>query len=192
MFICGFKKSGKSLLVKLLDGNTKDKVEIIDFKDIESVDGKVIYVIRDPRDLYIKLGVDLKKFILSYLIELKLVFDYQGLLGSKNCLIVRFEDLVLNTEEVSKEICKFLGLDSTAFVTDITLEGKPIITEKDNEFRPEKIRTEEVEELPDTDENNNKVIEYAFRDIMEFCSYEQKHDLDSCIDAVKGVFYENN
>lgn len=83
---------------------------------------KFIYMIRDPRAVVYSLMTRINEPLNEYRIKeyLSTWYSYQIIvksvctrLGAKLCKIVKYEDLVLNTSEKTKEISAFLGIEWT-------------------------------------------------------------------------------
>ena len=85
---------------------------------------KFIQIIRDPRDVFASLKEaqkwDTPEEFTSLWSEMVGLINIKD---SENFKSIRYEELILNTEPVMKDICKFLGLDWEPGLT--SFKGKP-------------------------------------------------------------------
>jgi len=85
---------------------------------IEELDVSVIYIYRDIRDVLLSAknrvaGYDLIRFMMEYRRDL----DNALKIRSKRLLVVRFEDLILDTSSVVKQLSDFLDISITKDIT---------------------------------------------------------------------------
>jgi hypothetical protein len=141
-------------------------------------DGKSIIVQRDPRDIYASLFIQNDAYIpnyeTNYMWELKknmlgasdiqnfchrqwVYFNQTNLLENQNVLRLRYEEIVLDYENVLKTIYNFLEIDESFHI------------HKGNFFNP-KLSVKNIglwKKFPD-----QKLISIIQRDLNQFCYYE--------------------
>lgn len=160
---------------------------------------KFIHLIRDPRDNYasLKSGWDSyyhkrskdQRELMQSLIDrgklgLKLAKYNKRRYGDDRYLVVKFETLTTKPQETMAQICEFLDIkyDNSLFRTSIcglpwrgnNFEGLEFLTASSvnvNRWR-ERIT-----------ENEAKLIEFHFREIMKYFNYELVYDINECIDV---------
>lgn len=99
-------------------------------------DFKLVYIVRDPRDVYhsiskrkeiegkqsIRSPRGLITFSVYWQTQVNRVLHYQK--KYENICILRFEDLLTNTENTLKELCQFLQIDYSKELLQSTRHGK--------------------------------------------------------------------
>jgi len=162
---------------------------------------KFIHVIRDPRDNWASLKSgwekrykkfnDSKSRLIQSLIDrgklgMELARDNASIFGNNRYKIIKFEELVNKPEKTMKEICDFLGIKFEEIVLKPTICGKPW---KGNNFdgieftSASSINVGRWKERISEDEA--KLIEYYFADIMQFFGYTTEYDLLERVNAAK-------
>jgi hypothetical protein len=143
---------------------------------------KFIHIIRDPRDNYASLYSGLKKWysnmgdtgntLLHSLLEryglgLKMIPFNQKSIGSDNYMTIRFEDLVLDTENMLKEICSFINISYDKSMLNPTILGEPTGGNSfENRFFT-KVDNENVNNWKNRiDDFPAKVIEFHFKEYL--------------------------
>lgn len=176
---------------------------------------KFIHLIRDPRDNFssLKSGLDThyskigetKNVLLSSLINrLKLDFYFaksnQNFYGKKNYLIIKFENLVENTEKTMRQVCNFLNVKFSKELIMPSIYGK---LSKGNNFNENfrKVSSKNVANWKKriTNEECN-VIEFYFQNELKEFGYvnkkfKYKFNNENIIDFyswINGKFYFND
>lgn len=99
-------------------------------------DGYILHVIRDPRGFYASLrsmpGLAVNEEDREYLDTMIARWEEATWLAIRNqarlhqrCFVVRFEDLISDTESVMRSICQFIGVKFETIVLTPTLAGEP-------------------------------------------------------------------
>ena len=74
-------------------------------------DAKIIHIVRDPRDVMLSMlrrGNSLEYAASRWLMPVAAVQNYRG---DRHVLEIRYEDLILKSQQTFKAICAFLGVD---------------------------------------------------------------------------------
>ena len=169
---------------------------------------KFIHLIRDPRDNYAALrsGIDgyYSKFgddnntILHSLINraglgMKLAHTNQKRFGSDNYIILKFEDLVSNPEKFMKKISKDLDLKYSEKLLVPTVLGQPTQGNNFDKLNFSKISTKNVGQWKNRcSEDEAKIIEFYFSDLMELFKYNNNFSKDESADAASNFYKWSN
>tara|TARA_B110000858_G_scaffold197925_1_gene261555 strand:+ start:1591 stop:2565 length:975 start_codon:yes stop_codon:yes gene_type:complete len=118
-----------------------------------------IHIIRDPRDNYASLKSGLKSYynkigegqvtLMSSMIH-RAVLDFefievnQRYFGEKKYMVIKYEDLILNTTKVMKKICKNLKIKFSKNLLAPTLFGKPAISNSFNKSKVSSINNKSI------------------------------------------------
>ncbi len=113
---------------------------------------RAIYIVRDPRDCYLSYSKKRHKEGHAYYIE-NFIYDWGNSISSwiyftarypENHLMIRYEDLVVNRDEVIKTICRFLGIDFEDTLLSPTKLSKPWYGNSMHGDKFEKISTKPI------------------------------------------------
>lgn len=162
-------------------------------------DAKFIHLVRDPRDNFASLKSGWKekysersdniRFLLQSMIERgKLTSELAKFnlerYGPESYMVLKFEDLTSNPERVMNVIADFLGIEFHQSLL------RPSVCETSwdgNNFdglkfkKPSTINVNRWRER--IEEEEAMLIEYYFRDIMDYFNYKRVFPLDKTIDA---------
>jgi len=162
---------------------------------------KFIHIIRDPRDNWASLKSgwddryknfnDSKQRLIQSLIDRgKLGMEFakynEKIFGKEKYLIIKFENLTRNPRETLNEICDFLQIKFDKILLEPTVCG---VNWKGNSFDGIEFRS--ISDVNVTrwkeriDENEAKLIEYYFADIMKNFGYELEYDPKERAEAAK-------
>lgn len=160
---------------------------------------KFIHLIRDPRDNYssLKSGWDIRykarnddpRRLLQSMIDrgkigLELAKYNMERYGDKHYLVFKFEELVANPKAVMHRVCQYLEIEYADCLLRPTICGQ---LWEGNSFdglgfiAPSSRNVNRWRERITEDEA--KVIEYYFREIMEYFGYQPVFDINECVDA---------
>lgn len=165
---------------------------------------KFIHLIRDPRDnwaslksgwdkRYYKFNDDPRRLLQSLIdrgkLGMELAKHNNEIIGSADYKVIKFEDLTLNSKDIMKDICKFLDIKFTNKLLLPTILGKPW---KGNNFQNlefSKISSVNVNRWSERIEKKEAMlIEYYFKDIMEYFGYKTKFNISDQVNAAKDQY----
>lgn len=169
---------------------------------------KFIHLIRDPRDNWASLQSgwekrykdfnDSKERLLQSLLERgKLGMEFAQLnnkiIGPKQYLILKFEDLTQNPESTLKKIASFLNIEYNEILLKPTICGKLWAGNNFDGLKFKSVSNVNVnrwrERISDDDA---KLIEYHFYDIMKSFEYESVFNLEARVNAAKDHYKWHN
>jgi hypothetical protein len=162
-------------------------------------DGKFIHILRDPRDNWASLKSGWEKRFKYYndsldrlmhsMIErgkfgFELSAQNQKRLGKKRYKIVRFEDLVLDTEKTMKSVCDFIGISFSKRVVVPTICGRPW---RGNSYAETKFNGTSPQNVDRWRERitakEAMLLEYHFEEYMKLYQYPMRFGLEDRMDA---------
>jgi len=169
---------------------------------------KFIHLVRDPRDNWASLKSGwvkrYKKFNDSYFTLLQSMFDRgklcmemaihnQKIIGEKQYLILRYEDVVINPKKYLRVITKFLGIEFNDSLMVPTVLGK---WWKGNNFEGMKFKGPSKKSVGKWPKRITKeesyLIEYYFYDLMKYFKYKTVSNLNQRVrEAVKHYKWYN-
>jgi hypothetical protein len=148
---------------------------------------RFIQLVRDPRDNYaaLKAGVSnyysamgetelttLASLINRALIDMKMALNNPSILGESQYRVVRFEDLVVNTERTMTDIAKFLNIEPSDHLNTPTFMG---VTTAGNSHEGKKMVRVSKQNIARWKKRISKeeamIIEFAFEGVMEKFDY---------------------
>lgn len=160
---------------------------------------KFVHIIRDPRDNWASLKSgwdqryknfsDSKERLIQSLIERgKLGMEFakynEKIFGKEKYKVLKFEDLTNEPEKTTKDLCNFLQIKFDETILKPTILGQPW---KGNSFDGSEftsisnVNASRWKER--IDENEAKLIEYYFAEIMQYFGYELEYDLKERMEA---------
>jgi sulfotransferase family protein len=114
-FLSSFAEEAKKNNKLIWGDKAPPAIDSIDKINFLVPSSKIIHVIRDPRanSLSLKKRQNMNLYIAAdYWYDLNLKGIIQGrLLGEKQYLLVKYEELLKNPQEVTQQVCNFLGLE---------------------------------------------------------------------------------
>lgn len=169
---------------------------------------KFIHLIRDPRDNFASLKSgwedryvdqnDSPERLLQSLLErglygLKLASTNLEVLGSDRYKVVKFEDLVNDSEFVMKDLCGFLNIDFDKKLLIPTYFGLPWKGNNFDGLQFSKASNVNVDRWKERiDEHEAKVIEYHGADLMEKWGYSANYSLKDASEAASKHYKWHN
>lgn len=151
-------------------------------------DARFIQIVRDPRDNfaalaagvdkhYARLGEDRKATLASLLQRARLGLRFGAInaeaFGAGSYLVLRFEDIVQDTERVMRQVCTFLGIDFDPVVTTPTLLGFDAQGNTYENFQMTGVDARNVGRWRERIEPDEaKIIEFFMADEMSAFGYE--------------------
>lgn len=151
-------------------------------------EARFIQIMRDPRDNfaalaagvdkhYARLGEDRKATLASLLQRAQLGFRFGRLnaeaFGSDRYLMLRFEDIVQDTEQVMRQVCAFLEIDFDPIVLTPTLLGFDAQGNTYENFRTRGVDARNIGRWRERIEPDEaKIIEFFMADEMAAFGYE--------------------
>lgn len=179
------------------------------FSEIKSwfPNSKFIQLVRDPRDNfsslksgikkhYSKLGEDSFHTLSSLIFRSRIGLEFGVILEENypnDFLSVRFEDIVLNTDNELKKICNFLGINfkeslkNTSILENVyvgnNFDGKKFGALNSSNIQNWKKRISEDE---------SKIIEFYLKKYIEYYGYKREYSDTECLESVSKFYeYEN-
>ena len=158
-------------------------------KDFPSI--KMVSLIRDPRDNYaaLKAGVDKyyslfgeseKSTLASLINRVRVDFHSSKLnqiLYPDSFLAIRFEDLVINPENIMKKVTQFLDLPFKESLLTPTISGKPYLGNSHDGKIFNGISNQNLGQWNKRiSDEEAMIIEYWLKDLMEYWGYPIKFD----------------
>jgi len=162
---------------------------------------RFIHILRDPRDNYasIKSGWD-KEYKYHFdstrrLLQSVVDRGYLGMkladinlkrFGGKRYLVIKYEDLVADTKKIMRQICRFLKIDFHKSLLTPTFCG---VLWKGNNFKGKEFKSVSAFNLNRWKKRINdqeaKVLEFYFSDLMEQYGYNTFYDKQESADAAR-------
>ncbi|MEM7208723.1 MAG: sulfotransferase [Pseudomonadota bacterium] len=136
---------------------------------------KLLLLIRDGRDVVQSAltswpGTSFRAASVSWARSAELLLNYNDAYsGEGGCLLVRYEDLVENTQDEMERVCDFLEIDSTIYREDIDKEI-PIIGSSTHSKRGNRVSWKAVEKSDDF-KHKNKWSDWNSSKRAKFKSY---------------------
>lgn len=162
---------------------------------------KFIHLIRDPRDnwaslksgwdkRYYKFNDDPRRLLQSLIdrgkLGLELAKHNIEIIGSDSYKVIKFEDLTLKPKDTMKELSEFLDIRFTEELLIPTIIGKPWKGNNFENLEFKKVSSINVNRWPDRIEQKEAMlIEYYFKDIMEYFGYKIKFNIRDQVNAAK-------
>ncbi len=199
-----YKHAGRK---RWVEKTTSSEIYALDIADWFP-DAKFIHLIRDPRDNWasLKSGWDVKyrryndspQRLLQSLIERgKLGMEFakhnQKILGDQRYKIIKFEELTNTPEGIMKDLCQFIGISFNEKLLKPTFLGVPW---EGNNF--DGLKFDSVSDVnagrwnERIEENEAKLIEYYFADIMDHFGYRCEYTLKERVSAAKEQYKWHN
>lgn len=160
---------------------------------------KFIQIMRDPRDCWavIRSGWDkhynnqydsmerlLRSVIDRNYIEHRLCFENQEIYGGSKYLVLKYEDLICNTEETLKILTSFIGVKYDELNLQPTLCGVPWEGNSLSDIRYKALSDERIGIYHDVPKKEIQTLEYYFGEYMQKLGYELKYDLKDHVEAI--------
>jgi len=146
-------------------------------------DIKFIHIIRDPRDNYASLKSGLKKYyskigedqitllssmIQRGLLDFKFIKINQQYFKKKNYMVIKYENLILNVENVMKKICKYLNCKFSKKLLIPTILGKPATSNTFNKSKSTIINSKSISRWKSELNNIEKdIINFYFKEYLD-------------------------
>jgi hypothetical protein len=162
-------------------------------------EAKFIHIIRDPRDNWASLksgwekrfkhhNDSLDRLMHSMIERGKFGFELSVLnqkrFGRERYKIVRYEDLVTDTRETMKHVCKFIGISFSEKVLVPTVCGRPWRGNSYVETKFSGPSSQNVDRWRERiTDNEAMLLEYHFQEYMEVYNYPLRFGLEDRIDA---------
>jgi len=162
---------------------------------------KFIHLIRDPRDnwaslksgwdkRYYKFNDEPRRLLQSLIDRGKLGLEFakynKEMLGSESYKVIKFEDLTLKPKDTMKELSEFLDIRFTDELLIPTNLGKPWKGNNFDNLEFNKVSSVNVNRWPERIEQKEAMlIEYYFKDIMEYFGYKTKFTIYDQVNAAK-------
>ena len=174
------------------------------FKKKENI--KFIHIVRDPRDNYAslksgsknyykKIGEDqitlLSSMIQRALLDFRFIDINQKFFGKDRYMIIKYEDLIFNVENVMKKVCRFLDCNFSKKLLSPTIFGKPATSNTFNKFKSKILNNKSISrwknELNDIEKDT---ISFYFKQYLK--KYYRVNNKNLKIDSRNiAVFYKN-
>jgi len=148
---------------------------------------RFVHLVRDPRDNYaaLKAGVSnyysamgetelttLASLINRALIDMKMAINNPSIIGGSHYRVVRFEDLVVNTEKTMSDIAKFLNIDPSDHLNTPTFMGVPTAGNSHDGKKMVGVSKQNIARWKKRiSEEEAMIIEFAFHGVMEQFGY---------------------
>jgi len=148
---------------------------------------RFIQLVRDPRDNYaaLKAGVSnyysamgetelttLASLINRALIDMKMALNNPSILGESQYRVVRFEDLVVNTEQVMSDIAKFLNIEPSDHLNTPTFMGVPTAGNSHEGKKMVRVSKQNIARWKKRiSKEEAMIIEFSFKGVMEKFHY---------------------
>lgn len=162
---------------------------------------KFIHVIRDPRDnwgslksgwkkRYAKFN-DSKERLLQSLIDrgrlgMEMARWNEKIIGKEKYLVVKYEDLAENPTKIMKKITEFLDIKFDEILLKPTICGQLWVGNNFDGLKFTKVSNVNVDRWKQRiDEEEAKLIEYYFSDIMQHFGYNLEYSLEERVKAAK-------
>ena len=167
---------------------------------------KFIHIIRDPRDNYAslksgsknyykKIGEDqitlLSSMIQRALLDFEFIKINQQYFGREKYMIVKYEDLILDGENVMKKICKYLHCNFSKELLKPTIFGKPATSNTFNKQKSTVLNNKSISRWKKELNNIEKdTINFYFKKYLKKYYREDKKNLNINSKNI-AVFYKN-
>ena len=146
-------------------------------------DIKFIHIIRDPRDNYAslksgsknyynKIGEDqitlLSSMIQRAVLDFKFIKINQQYFKKKKYIIIKYEDLILNGENVMKKICKYINCKFSKTLLNPTIFGKPATSNTFNKSKSTTLNSKSISRWKNELNNIEKdTINFYFKEYLK-------------------------
>ena len=161
---------------------------------------KFIHILRDPRDIYSSLksgwntyykerGDDIRLLMQSMIDRGKLSIELAQFnlnkYGEDRYMIIKYEELTSKTVDIMRRISEFLGIEYNKCLLQPTACGKLWQGNNFNKMEFTKTSTVNVGRWKERiTEEETKLIEFHFQDVMNNYGYKPAYETIDCIDAV--------
>ena len=171
---------------------------------------KFIHIMRDPRDTcavvmngwdkHYKYQYDSKERLFRDVIDrgwlsMRMGLDNQRVYGEERYLIIRYEDIVLKTEEILEEVVSFIGIDYDKLNIAPTFCGTPWEGNSFTDMKYQGVNTSRIGIFQKgLTEEQVKTLEFYFSEDMSQIGYNLEFERNKTLDAVREHYkwFNNN
>ncbi|MFX1282153.1 MAG: sulfotransferase [Promethearchaeota archaeon] len=191
---------------------TKDTMSEIHVNELFKLYPKstFIHIMRDPRDncavimngwdKHYKRNYDSKERLFRDAIDrgwlsMRMAIDNQKIYGDEKYLIIKYEDLILNTKATMRKVSKFIGIDFNRLNFDTTFCGIPWEGNSFTNMKYKGVNTSRIGMYRKyLTEDQIKVLEYYFEGEMIHFGYKPDYKRSESVDAVREHYkwFNNN
>jgi len=161
---------------------------------------KFIHILRDPRDNWavIKKGWNkhyhtqydsierlMRSVIDRNYIQQKMAIDNVSIYGKEKYLIIKYEDLVIETDQTIKEVCRFIGIDHGQINLEPSFCGIPWLGNSFSNIIYNTVNDTRLDIYKKLPKIEIKLLEYYFREQMVNFGYTPMFESEECVDAIR-------